>query len=174
MDFMTTVKERFSVRKYQDKPIEAEKMDKILEAGRLCPTAKNMQPQRFYVIESAEAMEKLKTATPCTFGAPAAILVCADMDAAWYSPDSLQPGYNSAEMDCSIAATHMMLAAWDMGIGSCWVRWFNAEKMAEALDLPANIKPICLLDMGYATEDCEPRHDMHDFRMPIEEMATRL
>jgi nitroreductase len=171
MDFMNLIKERYSVRNYDSRPIEAEKLEQILEAGRLAPTAKNMQPQRFYVMETEAAKNKLAELTPCTFSAPVVILVCADTDSCWHSDK--EAGYISAEMDASIACTHMMLAAQSLGIGSCWVRWFNAPEVAAAFELPANIRPICILDLGYAGSQAAPS-PRHEDRLPLADITVRL
>lgn len=83
MDFLELAKERYSVRKFSDKKVEREKLDAILEAGRCAPTAVNYQPQRILVLESPEALEKLKGCTPYHFHAPLALLVCYDREASW-------------------------------------------------------------------------------------------
>lgn len=86
MSFSTLCHERFSARKYIDKKVEEEKIAAILEAGRVAPTAKNNQPQRIYLLKSDEALQKIRGITPCTFGAPMVLLVCADESRAWTSP----------------------------------------------------------------------------------------
>lgn len=106
MSFSTLCHERFSARKYIDKKVEEEKIAAILEAGRVAPTAKNNQPQRIYLLKSEEALQKIREITPCTFGAPMVLLVCADESRAWTSP--FGENYNSAEMDATISCTHMM------------------------------------------------------------------
>ena len=118
MEFMELARERYSVRKYDPRPVEGEKLDRILEAGALAPSAKNQQPQHVYVLESPAAIEKIRGITRCAFDAPVVLLVCGDRDAAWTNPFN---GRNSAEMDCSILATHMMLEAQAQGLGTCWV-----------------------------------------------------
>ncbi len=82
--------------------------------------------------------------------------------------------YSSGEMDCSIVCTHMMLEAWEQGIGSVWVRLFDVKAVAKAFDLPENIKPICLLPVGYATEDCVPYAPWHDVYRDIKDFSTEL
>ena len=112
MDFFELTKARYSVRKYADRPVEQDKLDKILAAGANAPTAKNQQPQRIYVLQSAEAIEKIRGITRCAFDAPVVLLVCGDREAAWVNPFN---GRNSAEMDCSIVTTQMMLQAQELG-----------------------------------------------------------
>lgn len=108
MDFLELAKERYSVRKFSDKKVEREKLDAILEAGRCAPTAVNYQPQRVLVLESPEALEKLKGCTPYHFHAPLALLVCYDREASWKrSFDNCDMG----AVDAAIVTTQMMLEA---------------------------------------------------------------
>lgn len=172
MEFERVIKERYSVRKYQSKPIEEEKLLKILEAGRIAPTAKNRQPQRIYVIKSAENRQKLQELTPMTYDAPVILLICADLNEACTM--KIEENYNTAEMDASIVTTHMMLAAWNLGIGSVWVRYFNADEVQKTFNLPENIKPICLLPIGYADTDSIPNEKLHFTRKELTEEVIYL
>ena len=106
MEFSDLIRSRYSVRKYADKPVEQDKLEKILAAGQAAPTAKNQQPQRIYVLESKDAIETIRGITRCAFTAPVVLLVCGDKEAAWTNPFNDR---NSAEMDCSIVTTQMML-----------------------------------------------------------------
>lgn len=115
MDLMNLFKERHSVRKFSDKKVEKEKIDAILEAGRLAPTAVNFQPQRICVLESDESLLKLKDCTRYHFDAPLAIIVCYDNTVSWKrSYDNKDMG----EVDASIVATHMMLEVTNLGLGT--------------------------------------------------------
>ena len=154
MNFFELAKSRWSVRAYKDTPIEEEKMQLILEAGRVAPTAKNYQPQRIYVATSKEAREKLKSVCRCTWDAPVVMVVCYDRERDYHS--KLMPGYESGEKDASIVCTHMMLQAADLGIGSCWVGYFNPDQVAEVLGLPENITVTALLPIGYPAENAAP------------------
>ena len=158
MSFFELAKSRWSVRAYKDTPIEEEKMQLILEAGRVAPTAKNYQPQRIYVATSKEAREKLKSVCRCTWDAPVVMVVCYDRERDYHS--KLMPGYESGEKDASIVCTHMMLQAFELGIGSCWVGYFNANTVAEVLGLPENLTVSALLPIGYPTENAKAL-DMH-------------
>ena len=102
--FMDLARARFAVREYDQKPVEQEKIDSILEAGRLAPTAKNVQPQHIYVLQSPEAISKINELTRCAYHAPVVFLVCYDTDLAW-----TKDGESSGNMDCSIVGTHMNL-----------------------------------------------------------------
>ena len=172
MEFEKVIKERFSVRKYQAKEVEEEKLLKVLEAGRIAPTAKNKQPQRIYVLKSAAAKAKLGETIKMTYGAPVVLMVCVDLDEACTL--KVEENYNTGEMDASIVCTHMMLEAWSLGLGSVWIRYFNAEELRRSFDLPQNIKPICLLPLGYADSDAKPMVGMHDNRKPLTEEVFYL
>ena len=159
MNFQELAKARYSVRSFQDKPIEKEHMDLILEAGRVAPTACNFQPQKIYVAKSAEARAKLASVCRCTFDAPVILVVCYDRTRGW--KNKLMPGYESGETDAAIVCTHMMLQAFELGIGSCWVGYFNADTVKEALGLPENVTVSALLPMGYPAENAQPL-PLHD------------
>ena len=154
MHFQELAKNRYSVRSFQDTPIEEEKLNLILEAGRVAPTACNNQPQKIYVANSAESRQKLASVCRCTFGAPTILVVCYDRNRDW--KNKLMPGYESGETDAAIVCTHMMLQAVELGIGSCWVGYFDALAVAEVLGLPENITVSALLPMGYPAENAEP------------------
>lgn len=165
MSFLELAEKRYSVRKFSGKPVEKEKIDLILEAGRLAPTATNCQCQRILVIESPEAVEKLKNCTPCHYNAPAAFLVCCDEQKDWTREAD---GVKSGVIDASIVATHMMLAATDIGLGSTWVMVFNAEALKNTFKIPEGIVPVALLPVGYPASDSEPS-PAHFSRKPINE-----
>lgn len=164
MDFITLAKERYSVRKFSEKTIEKEKLDLVLKAGQLAPTAANFQPQRILVINSETALAKLKECTQYHFNAPAALLVCYDKKVSWQRKfDDRNSGY----VDASIVTTHMMLEAVDIGLGTTWVMYFDPKKIKEAYDIPDNFEPVALLIMGYPAEDAAPSR-MHDQRVDID------
>ena len=167
MDFLKFAEERYSVRKFENKHLEKEVIDKILKAGHIAPTGCNFQPQRILVLNTDESIEKLKSTTKCHFDAPCAFLVCYNKDETWTRP------YDeaiSAPIDVSIVATHMMLEAHSLGVGSCWVMHFNPEKMKAAFNIPENIEPVALLTLGYPALDSVP-HNFHSTFRPIEEVV---
>ena len=168
MEFNSLIAERFSVRSFFDKKVEKEKIKRIIEAGHLAPTACNFQPQRIIVMESDEAIETLKKCTRCHFDAPLAMLVCYDDDRCWVRK---YDGKKSGEVDASIVATHMMLGAWNEGIGSTWVMHFDPVAMRTEFEIPDNIIPVALLVMGYAADDAEPKHYHSEFR-EIDDVVT--
>ena len=171
MSFLELAKARYSVRSFQDRPIEEEHLNLILEAGRVAPTACNFQPQRIYVAKSADARAKLASVCRCTFGAPVILVVCYDRERDW--KNKLLPGYESGETDAAIVCTHMMLEAFELGIGSCWVGYFNPQVVAETLGLPENVTVSVLLPMGYPAENAQPlplHSQFRDFGDTIEEI----
>ena len=134
MTFMELAAARYSVRKFKPDPVAPELITKILEAGRLSPTAHNGQPQRIKVISDEEGLKKLDDCSPCRYGAPAVMIVCADTSGSFKRPD----GMDSGIIDASIVMTHMILQAEESGVNSCWVLFFDADKLRAAFDLPEN------------------------------------
>ena len=167
MDFLELAADRYSVRSYSDRPIEPEKMERILKAGQLAPTAVNFQPQKIYVLKSPEAIGKIRSLTRFAYDAPVVLLVCADKTKVWRSPS--ERGYDTGEMDASIVCTHMMLEAWELGIGSVWVRGFDSRQVAKAFDLPEQVQPICLLPIGYPSDKSVPYEEWHSTFRPLSE-----
>lgn len=153
MEFKEVIKNRYSCKKYGDKQVESEKLTAILEAGRLAPTAKNMQEQRIYVLQSAEALAKLDQATPCRYGAPTVIVVAFDKNNVFTYPGDK---YDTGAEDATIVATHLILAAADEGVDSCWVNYFDPDQLAASLGLPENEQIVMVMDLGYAAEGAGP------------------
>ena len=162
MKFIDLVKDRYSVRSFKKDPIEKEKLHAIIEAGRVAPTACNNQPQKIYIVKSEEKLRALSGVCRFTFGAPTILVIGYDKERDW--KNRLMPGYGSGETDAAIVCTHMMLAAWEMGIGSCWVGYFNADEVARALELPENIVVTAMLPIGYPADDAVPLALHNSFR----------
>lgn len=174
MDFLELAKNRYSERYFDQRPIEQEKLDRILEAGRVVPTACNYQPQRFYLIRSEDGLKKLKTVTHFHYNVPLMILVCYDMREVWTCPaDRYYQNYNSGEQDASIAATTMMYEAEELGIHTIWIRGFDSKTVAEVYGLPEYMIPVMMLGLGYPNEKAKA-HDWHYKRNPIETFVTEL
>lgn len=151
MELKEVLKARCSVRAYAKKEVEEEKIARILEAARLAPTAKNLQPFRIKVVKGAE-MEQLAKATKCTFGAPLAFILAAEGECYERYYDKKQ----SYDVDLGIVETYMMLTAVDEGLGTCWVMAFNpAIVQAEFAEFAA-LKPVTILICGYAAAESEP------------------
>lgn len=163
MDFLTLAAERFSCKHYDGRPVPDELLQKILEAGRLAPTAKNLQDQRIYVVRSPEGLKKIDAVTPCRYGAPVVLVVAYDKNAVYSYPGGV---YTSDGEDATIVATHMMLAAQSLGVNSCWLNCFDPDKTAKLFELPENEQVQMLLDLGYAAENGGPLAN-HTSRKPL-------
>lgn len=163
MDFLELAKDRYSVRKFCNKKVEKEKLDLILEVGRVAPTAVNYQPQRILVLDTEGALSKLKACTTYHFHAPLALLICYDNTVSWKRS---YDGKDMGEVDVSIVATHMMLEVTNLGLGSTWVGHFDPQKIKEVFELPNNIIPVVLLPIGYPDEMSVP-HPNHDKRFDV-------
>ena len=167
MDMLQLMKERFSVRDFSEKPVCDEDLEKILEAARLAPTAKNQQGLKILVLKSEEALKKIREITPSAYNAPLVMVVCADTDVAWKRN---RDGWSAAPIDTSIACCHMMLEAQSLGLGSVWVCAFDLAKVKAAFDLPDNIVPYSLLPIGYQSKECQP-NERHFIRRDIKEIV---
>lgn len=169
--FLDLAVKRYSVRSFTDQKVPKEDIDKIIEAGRVAPTAVNNQPQKIYLLQSEEAIRKINTVSPCIYGAPQVFLVCYDEDLSWVNQNNgNQP---SGVIDASIVLTHMMLQCAELGLGSCWVGMFDMVMCKTLFDLPDNIHPIALLPFGYPSEDSKPSK-MHTSYRPLEETVKVL
>jgi nitroreductase len=147
MDFLDLVKKRRSVRSYLDKPVSDELLEKVLEAGRLAPSACNNQPWVAIVIKDDASRGKLENVYKREWflRAPVIIAVCCDRSLSWKSAD----GRDSCAIDAAIALDHMTLAATELELGTCWVGAFNAAEARKVLMLPENIDPIAFSPLGY-------------------------
>ena len=168
MDFEEVIKNRYSCKKYSDKKVEKEKLDKILEAGRLAPTAKNLQEYHIYVIQSEKNLKKIDEVTPCRYGASTVLLVTYDKTNVFTYPGGSR---NSGIEDASIVATHMMLAAKNQGVESCWINFLDPDITHKKFRLPAKEEVLMMLDIGYPAEDCEI-NPLHNKRKDLSETVT--
>ena len=153
MEFGEVIRKRYSCKKYSDRQVEKDKLAAILEAGRLAPTAKNLQEQHVYVLQSEEALAKVDAATPCRYGAPTVLAVVYDKNNVFTYPGGRR---DSGAEDAAIVATHMILSAANEGVDSCWINFFDPEKLAAALELKENEEILMLMDLGYAAEGAGP------------------
>lgn len=170
MEFLQLSEARYSLRKFSDRPVEAEKLAAILEAGRNAPTAHNLQPQRIFVLRSPEALEKADACTAAHFHPPVILVVAYDPETAWKRETD---GKNHGEIDASIAATQMMLEAADLGLGTTYVGMFEPEKLLAAFPEMAGLCPIAMLPLGYPAEGAHPSR-LHADRKPLEELVKYL
>lgn len=165
MDFEDIIRKRTAVRKFSDKNVEQDKLDKILEAGRLAPTAKNNQPLKIYVVSSEEGLMKIDKASRCRYGAKTVLIVCGNIEESYHKGD-----YSTYEMDSSIVATHMMLEATNVGVDNIWIELFDENILREEFNIPSEYIPVCLLPLGYKTDDC-PVNPMHGKRKSIKDLV---
>ncbi len=165
---MDVCKKREATRKFKSDQIDEEIIRKILEVGRFAPTAKNLQPQRIFVIRSKEGLEKIDQASPCRYHAPTVLLVCSDKKVAWSKGD-----YSTYEMDACIVATHLMLGATNYGVGNIWIEMFDKDFIKSAFALGENVEPICLIPLGYKAED-DKGNPLHHQRKELEEIVEYL
>lgn len=170
MDLLNLMKDRYSVRSFLDKPIEDEKIEAILEAGRVAPTACNNQPQKILVLKSAEALEKWRRCTVCHFNEQLVMIVCYDKNQCWKRE---YDGQNSGYVDASIVTTHMMLEAEGLGIGSTWVMYFIPDALRKEFEIPDNLEAVSVLTMGYAADNAKPA-SQHSSRKALEENVKYL
>ena len=169
MEFKEVVKARYSCRSYIDRQVSEEALKAILEAGHLAPTAKNLQEHHVYVLQSEEALAKVDAWSHCRFGAPTVLAVTYDKNNVYTYPGSNR---QSGIEDAAIVATHMMLAAKDEGVDSCWLNAVHMDELHEALGLPENEDIVMLLDLGYASlEGLKPAW-RHFERKPLSETVT--
>lgn len=154
MTFKELMDNRFTVRKFTDQPVEKEKLDVVLKAANLAPTAKNQQPQKIYVLQSEEALSKLNELTPCGYGAKTVLVFAYDTQEEWKNP--LEAGVHSGVEDVSIAATYAMLQATELGLSTCWVNYFANSQLEKAFGLPENEKVVLIMPVGYAPEGTKP------------------
>ncbi|MDR0401191.1 MAG: nitroreductase family protein [Treponema sp.] len=169
MTFAELTAARYSVRNFLDKPVEQEKIGLILEAARRAPTAANRQPQRILILDRPEDLARMDRCTGCRFGAPLAFLVCYDLSAAWTRNYDHE---HSGWVDASIVATHMMLQAADLDLGTTWVMWFDPAKTRLEFKVPEHIVPAAFLPTGYPAPGASPS-PQHGDRLPLDAISAR-
>lgn len=170
MDLLSLSKARYSCRKISDKPVEQEKIDRIIATAISAPTAKNSQPYKLWLFKSDEALEKLKQTTHFTFGASIVLAVGAKLSDAFTRPFDNK---NYGEIDAAIVATHIMLAIQAEGLASTWVGYFDAPKLQELFPQMAEYEMIALFPIGYAAADAKPS-PRHTDRRAVEDAVEIL
>lgn len=153
MNLLELSTKRYSLRNFEKKPVEKNKIEYILEAARLAPSAVNYQPWYFVVITENESIQKIQACYERDWfkTAPMYILICGDHAQSWKRKD----GKDFCDVDIAIAVEHICLAAVEQGLGTCWVCNFDAEKCRQLFELPDNIEPIAILPVGYEKEPLE-------------------
>ena len=164
MEFTDLIQQRYSVRAYHPDPVEEDKLQKVLEAARLAPTAANRQPFQLIVIHVQGREEELKRIYTRDFftQAPIVICVCGLPENAWVSKE----GINYAYVDAAIVMDHLILAATDLGLGTCWIAAFDRQAAREVLGLPDEVVPIIMTPLGYPADQPKPK-----VRKPLSELV---
>ncbi|MEM2088210.1 MAG: nitroreductase family protein [Thermoproteota archaeon] len=165
MDVFEAIRTRRSIRSYLDKPVEKEKLLRILEAARLAPSAVNRQPWEFIVVTDPKIKEKLKSAYPRDwfYSAPVIIVACVSPSKAWVRKD----GEEYWKVDVAIAMQNLILAAWAEGLGTCWIGAFDEYEVKKNLGIPQDMRVVVMTPLGYPAEEKEPVTD----RKPLSEIV---
>lgn len=168
MSIIALMQARHSVRAFDERPVEREKLLRVLEAARLAPSACNNQPWRFLIIQEPTRREQLAVCYPRDWfrGAPAVIVACADVTVAWRRAD----GKSHGDIDVAIAVDHLMLAATEAGLGTCWVCAFDDVRAKALLNLPETMDPVALIPIGYPAHEERPA-ERHGQRKTLEEIV---
>ena len=168
MNFLDIVKSRYSVRSYSEKKVESEKLNMILEAAHVAPTASNLQPVRLLVVQEENGLSKIAKAANI-YSAPLAIIVCSDHSVAWKRPfDNKQ----TTDIDASIVTDHMMLEATELGLGTVWVCYFKPDVIKQEFNLPDTLEPINILAIGYSDEQPASPNRHATQRIPLSEFVS--
>lgn len=168
MNFLELVKKRYSVRSYTSQKVETEKLDKILQAAHVAPTAANLQPIHLIAVQGKDGLEKIGKAANI-YGAPLAIIVCADHSKAWVRPfDKKQ----TTDIDASILTDHMMIEATELGLGSVWVCYFKPDIIKKEFKLPDNLEPINILAIGYSNEEAADPERHSQTRISVKQLVS--
>ena len=170
MEFLKLAADRYSCRMMTDRKVEQALLEKILEAGRLAPTAVDRQPVKIWVMESQEARDMVAQCTTCTFGAGTFLVVGGKQEEAWVRPFD---GRNFADVDATIVATHMMMEIQDLGLATTWVGWFDAPRLKTLCPQMEGYDLIAIFPVGYAAEEAAPA-PRHNQRKSLEELAETL
>lgn len=167
MDFLEIAKSRYSVRSYKNVKVEREKLDKILLAAHVAPTAANLQPVHLIVVQKEEGLKKIGKAANI-YGAPLAIIICSEHTKAWTRSFD---GKQTVDIDASILTDHMMLEATELGLGTVWICYFKPDIIKQEFELPDTLEPINILAIGYSDEaPADPeRHKTQ--RIPLDKLV---
>lgn len=167
-DFLSLAADRYSVRSFLPAHLPQEMIEKLLQAAHLAPTGCNNQPQRILLLNTDEAIERLKPCTKCHFNAPTAMLVCYNREECWVRK---YDGADCGVVDATIVATHILLEAADLGVGATCVMHFDPVAMRNAFSIPDHVEPVVLLVMGYPAPDAVPL-PLHSQYRPLDEVLV--
>ena len=164
MDFTKVIKSRRSIRKFTADPIPEEKIHRVLEAARLCPTWANKQGVRYIVVQNSEKVEKLREAIQQKWTKTTSVFIVVCID-----PRKSGKNKNNLEyfmVDAAIGFTHMVLAATNEGLGTCWVGWFDEEAIQAILEIPKKVRVIGVTPLGFPDYTPKPQQ-----RLPLSEIV---
>jgi len=166
MEFQELIRVRRSIRGYKPDPVPEEILRRVLDAGRLAPTAANKQPFQLIVVTHAATRLQLKEVydRDWFYSAPLILVGCVEPAKAWQRAD----GFNAAEVDISIVMDHIILAAANEGLGSCWICHFNEPRLKEILGIPPNARVIAMTPLGFPAAEPRPFQ-----RKSLEELVRR-
>lgn len=164
MEFVELMQQRYSVRAYRSDPIEEGKLQQVLEAARLAPTAANRQPFRLLVIHTEGRQDELRRVYEREWflQAPLIIGICTVPSEAWSRVD----GKNYADVDAAIAMDHLILAAANLGLGTCWIGAFDPAAARQVLGLPKEVEPLAFTPLGYPADQPRPKQ-----RKPLSDLV---
>jgi len=158
MNVIDIIRKRQSVRKYQDRPVEEDKLQLILEAARLAPSSSNSQPWHFIAVKKKELVKGLMNAVPLgvtainKFMEQAPVVIVGCVTPNFFQKVSSLLGRENYWIDVSIAMEHMVLVAEELDLGTCWIGWFDEGKAKKLLNVPKAAKVVALLTLGYPAE----------------------
>ena len=168
--FMRILESRYSCHAFTDYPISDTKLQMILEAGRMAPSAKNLQPTRIWVVRSEDALARLRTVHPC-YGAPVVLVVGCRNEEAWIREHD---GVNAAKTDAAIVLTHLMLTATDAGLANMWIWDFNPSRIREVLPETRDHGVYALLAIGHPARGEGDPTQLHSERKPLDQLVSYL
>lgn len=170
MEFNSVLQRRYSCRAFSPNPVEQEKVNRILEAGRIAPTAVNKQPIHVWAVSNPDILGAIKGVTRSNYGAPLLLVVGCRPSDAWVRR---YDGKNGAEVDASIVATYLMLAAESEGLATLWVGSFDPELLRGILPGSDGYELVAMINVGYPAYGSTPSA-MHGSRIPMDEFMTKL
>ncbi len=168
--FMRILSSRYSCHSFNNYPVSESKLEMILEAGRLAPSAKNLQPTRIWVVKSEEALARLRKVHPC-YNAPVVLIVGCRNEEAWTRESD---GVNAGKTDAAIVLAHLMLTATDAGLANMWIWDFNPSQIREVLPETREHGIYGLLAIGHPASQTGDPTQLHSERKTIEQMVTVL
>jgi nitroreductase len=169
MSFYRLAKSRYSCRMFSSRPVEDEKIEKLLELGRLAPTARNNQPFMLIDVKSKNAVAAVREATASHFEATRFIVVAGDKSQSWQRSFD---GHKTVYEDAAIVGCHIMFGLLELELMTTWVAAFDPAKLSEGLDIPEHLVPVAIFPIGYPADDAKPS-PRHAERKALDELVIR-